>query len=60
MKLASDRLYKNLNLLSRKDKRWAKLLMPWKLFDFLISGPNKDMASNKKQEENVTMVRMVK
>jgi hypothetical protein len=34
--------------------------MPWKLFDFIISGPSKEMGSNKKQEDNVTMVRMVK
>jgi hypothetical protein len=60
MKLASDRLYKNLWLLSWKDKRWAKFLMPWKLFDFIISGPSKEMGSNKKQEDNITMVRMVK
>lgn len=60
MKKASDRLYKNLDLYSRKDKRWTNLLMPWKLFGFLISGPSQDLVGNKKKEDDVTMVRMVK
>ncbi len=60
MKNASDRLYKNLDLISWKDKRWAKLLMPWKLFDFLVSWPSQKLTGNKKQEDNITMVRMVK
>ena len=60
MKQSSDRLYKNLDLLSWKDKRWAKLIMPWKLFDFLVSWPSQDLVWSKKQEDNITMVRMVK
>ena len=34
--------------------------MPRKLIGFLISGPSEKFLSSKKQEENVTMVRMVK
>ena len=60
MKKASDRLYKNLDLVSRKDKRWAVLFMPWKIIGFLISWPSKWLLTSKKEEDSVTMVRMVK
>lgn len=34
--------------------------MPRKLIGFLISGPSKELLTSKKEEESVTMVRMVK
>ena len=57
---AVDRLYKNLSLHSISNARWTYLIMPWKLIGFLISGPSQKMLANKKEEDNVTMVRMVK
>jgi len=60
MKKASERLYKNLDLVSWKDQRWAVFFMPWKIIGFLMSWPSKGLLSNKKEEDNITMVRMVK
>jgi hypothetical protein len=34
--------------------------MPRKLIGFLINGPSKDLLTSRKEEESVTMVRMVK
>ena len=34
--------------------------MPRKLIGFLINGPSKELLTSKKEEESVTMVRMVK
>lgn len=57
---AVDRLYKNLSLYE-SGNRWRKyILMPRKLVGFLISGPSKELLTSKKEEEGVTMVRMVK
>lgn len=57
---ATDRLYKNLSVYEH-GSGWRKyILMPRKIIGFLISGPNKELLSSKKEEENVTMVRMVK
>lgn len=47
-----NRLYKNLDL---EKPRWHKIFMPRLIIKFLFKWPNKD-----KEEENVTMVRMVK
>lgn len=58
MKKAADRLYKNLDI--GFTKRWEFLLMPRKIFWFLFSGPTEKMLTNKKEEDRVTMVRMVK
>lgn len=57
---AADRLYKGLDLY--ETRRWHRknLINPFKLLSFLFMGPSEKLISNKKQEENVTMVRMVK
>lgn len=57
---AVDRLYKNLPIYGTNNARWTYFIMPWKLIGFLISGPNEWLLSSKKEEEKVTMVRMVK
>lgn len=57
---AVDRLYKNLSLRGTSNARRTYFLMPRKLIGFLISGPSDKLLSNKKEEDNVTMVRMVK
>ncbi len=57
---AVDRLYKNLSLHGTSNARWTYFIMPRKLIGFLINGPSQRLLSNKKEEENVTMVRMVK
>ena len=57
---AIDRLYKNLSVYEH-GTGWRKyILMPRKLIGFLINGPSKWLLSSKKEEESVTMVRMVK
>ncbi len=59
MKKAADRLYKNLDI---KDTPWRHyILMPWKIFGFLIFWPSQKLLSWWKDEaDKVTMVRMVK
>ena len=57
---AVDRLYKNLPLRGTSNAWRTYFLMPRKLIGFLISWPSQRLLSNKKEEENVTMVRMVK
>ena len=57
---AIDRLYKNLPVYEHGTWRWKYILMPRKLIGFLISGPSKELLTSKKEEESVTMVRMVK
>jgi len=57
---AVDRLYKNLSLHKTSNARWTYFIMPRKLIEFLIQGPSNKLLSNKKEEENVTLVRMVK
>lgn len=57
---AVDRLYKNLSVYERGSGWWKYILMPRKLIGFLISGPSKELLTSKKEEESVTMVRMVK
>lgn len=57
---AVDRLYKNLSLHGTSNARRKYLIMPRKLIGFLINGPSQKLLTNKNEEENVTMVRMVK
>ena len=57
---AIDRLYKNLSVYEH-GTGWRKyLIMPRKLIGFLINGPSKELLTSRKEEEGVTMVRMVK
>ncbi|MEI6118877.1 MAG: hypothetical protein WCP92_06765 [bacterium] len=57
---AIDRLYKNLSVYEH-GTGWRKyILMPRKLIGFLVNGPSKELLTSKKEEESVTMVRMVK
>jgi len=55
-----DRLFKNLPINSFSNSRIRYIIMPRKLIGFLINGPSKWLLTNKKEEESVTMVRMVK
>jgi len=55
---AADRLYKNLDIY--ETKWWKKLLNPLNWFSFLIHGPSQELLKFKTEEDNVTMVRMVK
>jgi len=57
---AVDRLYKNLPIRWSNNAWRTYFIMPRKLIGFLISGPSQKLLSSKKEEENVTMVRMVK
>ena len=57
---AVDRLYKNLPLYGSSNAWRTYIIMPRKLIGFLVNGPSEKLLSSKKQEENVTMVRMVK
>lgn len=57
---AADRLYKNLSLYETKFWSWSTWLNPFKLLSMLLFGWNSKLMANKKEEENVTMVRMVK
>jgi len=57
---AVDRLYKNLPVRQLSTAWRSYIFMPRKLIGFLINGPSKRMMSNKREEENVAMVRMVK
>jgi hypothetical protein len=57
---AIDRLYKNLSVYEHGTGRRKYLIMPRKLIGFLINGPSKDLLTSRKEEESVTMVRMVK
>jgi len=60
VQLAVDRLYKNLSVHKYSRNRWKYFIMPRKLIGFLIHGPSQWLIRNKKEEENVAMVRMVK
>ena len=57
---AIDRLYKNLSVYEHSTAWWMYFLMPRKLIGFLINGPSKELLTSTKDEEKVTMVRMVK
>ena len=58
--VAADRLYKNLDLYEVKWRHWKNLLNPFKLIWFLFKWPSDKLVSSKKEEDSVTMVRMVK
>ena len=58
--IAADRLYKNLDLYELNRWHWTNLINPFKWIVFAFSGPKSKLASLKKEEKEVTMVRMVK
>ena len=58
--IAADRLYKNLDLYEMKRRHRKNLLNPIKRFEFIFRWPSDKMVSSKKEEDTVTMVRMVK
>jgi len=58
--VAADRLYKNLDLYERKWRDWRNLINPFKWIEFAIFGTRNQLLSSKKEEKEVTMVRMVK
>ncbi len=57
---AVDRLYKNLPVYGSNNAWRTYFIMPRKLIGFLINGPSQKLLTSKKEEETVTMVRMVK
>ncbi len=57
---AVDRLYKNLSIYGTNTAWRTYFIMPRKLIGFLINWPSQKLLSSKKEEETVTMVRMVK
>ena len=58
--IAADRLYKNLDLYEMKRWHWKNLINPFKWIEYAISWPTNRLVSSKKEEKDVTMVRMVK
>ena len=58
--VAADRLYKNLDLYERKWRDWRNLINPFKWIEFAIFWTRNTLISSKKEEKEVTMVRMVK
>ena len=58
--VAADRLYKNLDLYEMKRWHWKNLINPLKWIEFAVMGPTNRLISSKKEEKDVTMVRMVK
>jgi len=58
--IAADRLYKNLDLYELKRWHWTNLINPFKWIYFAFNGTQNKLASLKKEEKDVTMVRMVK
>ena len=58
--VAADRLYKNLDLYETKRWSWKNLINPFKWIMFAVMWPQNSLVSNKKEEKDVTMVRMVK
>ena len=59
-KVAADRLYKNLDLYEMKRWHRKNLINPFKWIQFAIMWPSHTLVSNKKEEKDITMVRMVK
>ena len=57
---AAERLYKWLDLYKTNWWHWSNLFNPIKIFKFLVFWPSEKLISNKKEEENVSMVRMVR
>ncbi len=58
--IASDRLYKNLDLYETRRWSWKNIINPFKWIEFAIFWLKNSLISNKKEEKDVTMVRMVK
>ena len=58
--VAADRLYKNLDLYEMKWRHWKNLINPFKWIEFAIYWPRNSLISSKKEEKDITMVRMVK
>ena len=58
--VAADRLYKNLDLYEMKRRNRKNLINPFKWIEFAIMWPTNRLISSKKEEKDVTMVRMVK
>jgi len=58
--IAADRLYKNLDLYERNRWNRKNLINPFKWIEFAIFWPRNNLISMKKEEKDVTMVRMVK
>ena len=58
--IAADRLYKNLDLYELNRWHRTNLINPFKWIYFAFKGPQNKLASLKKEEKDVTMVRMVK
>ena len=58
--IAADRLYKNLDLYEMKRYSWKNLINPFKWIEFAFTWPTNRLMSIKKEEKDVTMVRMVK
>ena len=58
--IASDRLYKNLDLYERRRFSWKNLINPLKRIKFAVFWAQSSLVSNKKEEKDITMVRMVK
>ena len=57
---AAERLYKWLDLYKTEWWHWSNILNPIKLLKFLVFWPSEKLVSNKKEEDNVSMVRMVR
>ena len=58
--IAADRLYKNLDLYEMKRYSWKNLINPFKWIEYAFMWPTNRLMSIKKEEKDVTMVRMVK
>ena len=58
--VAADRLYKNLDLYEMKRWHRKNLINPFKWIQFAIVWPTNKLVSSKKEEKDVTMVRMVR
>ena len=58
--IAADRLYKNLDLYESQRWSFKNLINPFKWIEYAIFWPRNQLISSKKEEKDVTMVRMVK
>ena len=58
--IAADRLYKNLDLYEMRRWHRKNLINPFKWIEYAISWPTNRLVSSKKEEKDVTMVRMVR
>ena len=58
--IAADRLYKNLDLYEMRRWHRKNLINPFKWIEFAIFWTSNKLISSKKEEKDITMVRMVK